>query len=348
MFDLRIRFRHLQCFLSIAQTRSVGRAAETLSITQPALSKTLRELEEALGVRLFERDKKGMMLTRFGEIFMHHAAASVSSLRLGVDSVKVAQSNGAFGVAVGALPNVAARLIPAAIRQFKSMAPTTEVSLLSADNARLLDLARHGELDMVVGRLARPEHMTGLTFEPLYNERIAIVARPGHPLGSGRPLTPSKLGQFPFILPPRATIIRHEIDRFLIAQGIEVPTDTVETTVTVFGGEYARLTDSLWFVPYGVVARDLLDKRLIELAIRAESLEGPVGLTTRLDGALSPAASLMLQAVRTAARAGAEASDSHLEMTAGEKAIWPRTSRSRKQAASRKRPVSKRSKKRNV
>ncbi len=348
MLDITIRFRHLQCFLTIAQKHSVGRAAEALSITQPALSKTLRELEGALGVRLFERDKKGMTLTRFGEIFLHHAAASISSLRHGVDSIRLAQSKGGMGVALGALPNVASRLLPTAVEHFKRVAPTTEVSIVAGDNAPLLDMLRHREVDIVVGRLARPEHMIGLIFEPLYTERIAVTTRPGHPLDGKRPLTPTSLAQYPFVLPLRSTIIRHEIDRFLIAQGIEVPANTVETTAVAFSLEYVLKTETIWFVPYGAVARHLADNQLAELAIRDGSLEGPVGLTTRSDGTLSSAASLMAQAIRTVGRTNTNIVDSRLDMAEAEKAIWRELRRSGKQTASRKRPQLKRSKKRNA
>lgn len=348
MLDVRIRFRHLQCFLTIAQKRSVGRAAEVLSITQPALSKTLKELEDALGVRLFERDKKGMSLTKFGDIFMHHAAASISSLRHGVDSIKLAQAKGAFGVSVGALPNAMTDLLPAAVKAFKATAPTTQVSVVAGDNAQLLGRLRHGELDIVVGRLARLEHMAGLSFDPLYNERIVIAVRAGHPLAGKSPVTPEMIGQFPLILPNRETIIRQEIDRFLIAQGIESPADTIESTAVVFGAEYTERTDTIWFVPYGVVARYLADRRLIELPVGDESLGGPVGLTTRVEDPLSPAAALMLHAIRGAARASHPASDSHLGMDQAEKAIWRGSRPSSKQAAARKRPIKKKSKRRNV
>jgi len=348
MLDARIRFRHLRCFLTIAQKRSVGRAAEALSITQPALSKTLRELEDVLGVRLFERDKKGMMLTKFGEIFMHHAATSISALRHGVDSIKLAQSKGAFGVSVGALPNAMTELMPAAVQQFKSAAPATQVRVVDGDNVRLLDLLRHGDLDIVVGRLARPEFMEGLSFEPLYNERIVIVVRPGHPLAGKRSPTPELIGKYPLILPQRNTIIRHEIDRFLIAKGIESSADTIESTAVVFGAEYTERTDTIWFVPYGVIARYIADKRLIELLIGDESLGGTVGLTTRLEEALSPAATVMLQTIRTVARAGHNASDSHWGIDKAEKAIWRGPRRSSKQAATRKRPTKMKSKRRNA
>src|SRR5471032_2192886 len=83
----RIKFRHLQCFLAVTQFGSVQRAADSLSITQPAVSKTIGELESILGVRLFERGRRGAAPTRDGRLFAPHAAACVGALREGVDEL---------------------------------------------------------------------------------------------------------------------------------------------------------------------------------------------------------------------------------------------------------------------
>lgn len=298
MNDIRIRFRHLQSFLSIAQHRSVGAAAHSLAITQPALSKTLRELEEALGVQLFVRDKKGMLLTRFGEIFLQHAAASMASLRQGIDSIKLAENMGAVGVAIGILPNVAARIMPMAIHAFKESAPTTTVRIVTGSNSHLLDQLRLGEIDFVLGRLAQPEYMVGLSFEHLYFESLVLAVRPQHPLAKAQRLRMKMISDYPWILPHHGTIIRLEIDRFLLAQGITAPRDVIETTSIAFGRGYLRSCDSIWFIPRGAVEPDLSDGSLVALPLTSSTMEGPVGITIRTDVASNPPALLMMDAIR--------------------------------------------------
>ena len=83
----RIKFRHLQCFLETSRQGSVGKARVSLSINRPAVSQTLRELEEVLGVKLFDRSKRKISLTRFGDVFLRHASTSVTALKQGVDSI---------------------------------------------------------------------------------------------------------------------------------------------------------------------------------------------------------------------------------------------------------------------
>ncbi|RZJ09606.1 MAG: LysR family transcriptional regulator, partial [Haliea sp.] len=112
MIDDRIKFRHLQCFLAVNQHGSLQKAADVLAISQPAVSKTLKELEALLDVRLFERGRKGAVMTREGEAFARHAGASVSALREAVASVAQTRREGSAVVSIGVLPTVAPWLMP--------------------------------------------------------------------------------------------------------------------------------------------------------------------------------------------------------------------------------------------
>jgi LysR family pca operon transcriptional activator len=296
MLDNRIRFRHLQGFLAVAQHRRVRTAADALSITQPALSKTLRELEATLGAQLFRRDKKGMLLTRLGEVFLQHAAASVASLRHGVDSIRMAASAGGHGVVAGALPNVATELMPLAVGRFKRHTPEIMVRVVTGENAMLLNLLRLGELDFVVGRLAQPEHMVGLTFAHLYSEQLVFVVRAKHPLLKIRRFTAPMISEYPCLFPQNGTIIRDELDRFLIAEGVPQPKNIVETLSIAFGRSYTRTSDTVWFIPRGVAEAELTSRTLVELPMAG--MQGPVGITTKLASNLSAAGSTMIKVVR--------------------------------------------------
>ncbi|KHJ61095.1 LysR family transcriptional regulator, partial [Burkholderia glumae] len=114
--DGRVKFRHLQCFLAVAQLGGVQKAAESLSITQPAVSKTIAELESILGVKLFERGRQGAQPTREARLFLPHASASVLALRQGVGLLAGESSGAAATLELGMLPTVAASLAPAVLR----------------------------------------------------------------------------------------------------------------------------------------------------------------------------------------------------------------------------------------
>lgn len=302
MIYQRIKFRHLQCFLEVARQRSVVKAADALAVTQPAVSKTLRELETTLDVKLFDRSKRGVVLTRFGEVFLRYAGASVTALRQGVDSLAQARNEGGFAITVGALPTVAARVIPAAIRGFKSDGMETTVRIVTGQNTVLLSQLRVGDLDLVVGRLAEPELMTGLSFEHLYSEHIAFVVRPDHPLLDARVFDLKRLRDHTVLLPIEGSIIRPFVDRFLIANGVAAIPDRIETVSMAFGRNYTRNSDAVWIISHGVVADDLADGLLVELPVETAPTMGPVGLTTRADTPPSLAAQMLMQAVRDVSR----------------------------------------------
>ena len=187
MIDSRMKIRHLQCFMEVARLGHVGRAADQLAVTQPAVSKTLRELEELLNVRLFTRGPKGLALTPLGEAFQHHAATGVVALQQAIECVAQGKRQGDTNMRIGALPTVAVRLMPQAVHELTAQRRDAAVHLITGPNAILLERLKRRELDVVVGRLADPDQMIGLAFEQLYLERMAVVVPPGHPLLAERP-----------------------------------------------------------------------------------------------------------------------------------------------------------------
>ena len=190
MIDARMKIRHLQCFMEVARLGHVGRAADQLAVTQPAVSKTLRELEELLNVRLFTRGPKGLALTPLGEAFQHYAATGVVALQQAIDSVAQGKLQGDSNIKIGALPTVAVRLMPQAVRALTAQRRDAAVHLITGPNRILLERLKSRELDVVVGRLADPDQMIGLAFEQLYLERMAVVVHPRHPLVGERAARP--------------------------------------------------------------------------------------------------------------------------------------------------------------
>jgi LysR family pca operon transcriptional activator len=305
--DRRVKYRHLQCFLEIARQRSVVKAAAALSVTQPAVSKTIRELEELLGVALFERRGRGVALTRFGDVFLRYAGASVTALRQGIDSITRARTSGGMTIKVGALPTVSTRVMPFAVSLFKQENTGTIVRVVTGENSVLLSQLRTGDLDLVVGRLADPELMTGLSFEHLYSERVSFVVRPGHPLLRENPFTLTGLTRFTVLMPTEGSIIRPLVDRFFVGHGTATIPDQIETVSMAFGRRYTRMTDAVWIISRGVIADDLADGVLVELPVESEETSGPVGLTTRADIPPSLPAVMLMQTIREAARQRAAA-----------------------------------------
>src|SRR3569833_1129743 len=145
MTDLPVKFRHLRPLVEVARQQSVGRAAEVLHVTQPAVTKTLRELESAIGARLVEREGRGIRITQFGEVFLQHAGASLAAIQRGIDSVARARANSGPPLRVGALPTVSARIMPLAIEKFLALKTGNTVKIATGENLVLLEQLRLGQ-----------------------------------------------------------------------------------------------------------------------------------------------------------------------------------------------------------
>ncbi|OJF94097.1 pca operon transcription factor PcaQ [Pararhizobium antarcticum] len=301
MIDSRVKFRHLQTFVEVARQKSVMKAAGLLNVSQPAVTKTIRELEEALGVSVFERDGRGIRITRYGEVFLRHAGAALTALRQGIDSVSSARLGDAVPLRIGALPTVSTRIMPQAIAAFLKEETGSRIKIVTGENAVLLEQLRIGDLDLVVGRLAAPEQMTGFSFEHLYSERVLFVVRAGHPLLQGGLSVFSTLGNYTILMPTRASIIRPFVERFLIANAIASLPTQIETVSDAFGRAFVRSSDAVWIISAGVVESDIRDGTIRALPIDTSETKGPVGLTMRTDSIPSLPLSLLIQTVREAA-----------------------------------------------
>ncbi|AMJ63550.1 pca operon transcription factor PcaQ [Bosea sp. PAMC 26642] len=298
MIDARVRLRHITAFLEVIHRGSVTAAADALTVTQPAISKTLRELEDILDARLFDRSGRVLALSAAGEVFLHHAEASLSALRRGIDSVRSVESQ--HLLRIGVLPTASARTMPEAMKLLKSQQFRPTLRIVTGDNDVLLSQLRSGELDLVVGRFAGPERMTGFSFEQLYSEPLAFVVRPDHP-GLNAAFDIRRLRDFPVLMPPPRSVIRPTVDAFLFANGVGRISDQIETVSMAFGRRYVRISDAVWIISVGVVDDDLTLGLLALLRVDTRDTQGPVGITTRADeiGA-NPSLAVVAQALRTA------------------------------------------------
>ena len=287
--DRRIKFRHLDAFSAIARASSFKIAAEQLNLTQPAISKTLRELEEILGVIVMKRSRAGVSLTPEGEVFLQFAEQSTAALRHGLRSIKAASST-AGQLKVGALPSVASTLLPHATLAFMKQSPDTLFEIYEGPHSELTGRLRSGGLDLVVGRLGKPDSMVGLGFRQLYSEEVVVVSSPDSPAVSVSDA--ADLDRFRVLYPPKDSAIRPLVARLLIAKGVPLFRNRIETASTAFGRAVTISDlDTVWIISKGVVADDIAEGRLVLLNIDMSQTAGAVGIMSRAEEVPSVAAS---------------------------------------------------------
>jgi LysR family pca operon transcriptional activator len=304
--DTRIKFRHLVCFLEVARQGTLARAADRLAVSQPAISKTLKELEELLGTSLFERSKAGVALTEAGLAFLRYAGPSVQALRDGVNSVRGGEHESGT-VRLGVLSTVESLLIPEVVRRLHAQHPALVASVVTGPSAFLLSKLHVGELDLVVGRMTDSPQIQGLTFEHLYSESMTLVVRADHPL-LGVARAQDLLQDYPVVLPLAGTTIRKYADSLFIQCGIAQPRQRLETLSITLSRRYVQSSDAVWIAPYDAVQLDLAKGDLAELQLGIKEPGGSVGICSNAAVPLSLAAHWCVDVLREVGQAYREGS----------------------------------------
>lgn len=301
LLDSRIKLRHVSCFLEVTRQGGVVPASKALGLSQPAVSKSLSELEMVLGVRLFDRSGRKLILTTDGEIFARHAVTAAAALRQGVESLHAARS-GQQLVRLGALPTVEAEVVPRAVARFVAGSMACRVHVESGPSPHLLALLREGKLDFIVGRMASPDSMKALAFEHLYSEELTFAVRPNHPLAPRKSLEYREIEPFVLLIPPREAIIRPTVDAMFVAGGMRQSHLEIETVSNSFARAYALENDAIWIISRSVVERDLTLGQLVSLPLDTSASHGPVGITMRSGETPSVVVAAMLDIVRAVVR----------------------------------------------
>jgi DNA-binding transcriptional LysR family regulator len=270
-------------------------------MTQPAASKLLKDLEDMLEVKLFDRLPRGVRPTWYGETMIRHARMALASLSQAHDEIDALKA-GRFGqVAIGSITAPAITLLPDAVARVKEEHPSLRIALQVETSDVLMERLAQGKLDMVIGRLFERHDKTGLRYQALVEEPVAAVVRPGHPLMEVTSLTLRDLVGAGWIIPPTGSVLRHRFELMFQEEGLDTPGNLIETTALLFMTRMLGQSDLV-----GVVASDvalyyqehgLCAILPIELPCKMDAF----GMITRTDRLLAPAATVMLKALRAVA-----------------------------------------------
>lgn len=243
----RLRLRHYELLTLLAKERTVRAAARHMSLTQPAISKMLREIEDCFGTPLFERSRTGVTANAAGERLIRHAVIAMNETRALGEEVDAIVGHGATMLRVGTLPMTPR--IPEAIARLRARIPGAKVQMREARIVDLIPALRDGELDCVVGGLP-PEALEGadidkLRIEHLAPDRIHVVASPSHRLSVRRRFHWRQLEGERWVLPPRQSMLRRAIIDAHHRAGLTPPEADVELTSPFFLTTLLALDTSL-------------------------------------------------------------------------------------------------------
>lgn len=229
-----LKLSQLVVFEAVVQAGSILAASRELALTQPAVSKSLHELERFLDQALFVRSKKGVVLTEFGRLFERHARTMLLELRCLSDGLNAWQMGVSGHVVVGTLITASAALVPEAIHRLREVAPDVEVEVRVGTNTTLFPALARGDLDVVVGYLPQDnEPLPGavpsdrLQHHKLYDEALCVVVDRGHPLAAQQGLSLRELHDQEWILPTPDSVAYAAACAMFDSEGLPLPARVV-------------------------------------------------------------------------------------------------------------------------
>ncbi|MFC4312297.1 LysR family transcriptional regulator [Steroidobacter flavus] len=288
-----IQTKQLLYFVEASRSGSLLKAAQRLAVTQPAITSAIHKLESTLGAKLLDRSRQGVALTAYGRVFIQHAVKVLSELNVGVARVQ-ATRNAEFGhVNVGVLPISASPLLPLALASFKRTHPRVVITVVPSHNDNLLPALRLGELDFVIGYAGTSEQMADLDHRVLFNERLVLVVRKGHPLAGKKPPRRGDLLEHPWFIAHPYQEFRDPVNALFAGQKVPFPTNFVEGNYHI-ANEFLRESTGIAVLPHNLVARDLASGDLVELTVREGLGSCAVHISRRdRDDLASPARALI-------------------------------------------------------
>ena len=298
----KFRLRHVELIAELHDCRSILKASKRLSLTQPTVTKALRDVESTLGVKLFERSNRGLEPTAYGEIFARHAKIVLAQLRHAAEELESLRAGYSGKVTVGTLLAASASILPDAIALLKKQRPGVAISVVVGTYDILMPALLGGDLDMVLGRLPEEGRSRALLYEEFYAEPICIVTRRGHPLSRKRRLSLRDLSNEAWLLPLPETALRRQIERAFVEAGAPLPRNVIESVSILTNRALLRKSDSVGVMPYHVALDDVELGLLAILPVKLKSIESPVGAILRAPGTLPPAASALLDCLRLAGK----------------------------------------------
>ena len=238
--------RTIEYFFTAAASSSLRAAAQDIGITQPALTKAIRRLEDYFRVPLFDRHARGVTPTVYGTALLHHAADLKTSLAAAWQEIEALRTGSAGLVKIGAGPSWQDAVLPEAIGELRLSRPGVQVHVMGGDDDQLKKQLKSKALDFVLAAVPETQRLEPeLAWQPLLADEYCVIADVGHPLRRRRKVRAEDLLEFPWILPPATTNIVGRLQSLLRAAGLPPPVPAIETNVISLKFALMRGSDCL-------------------------------------------------------------------------------------------------------
>lgn len=292
--------RDLHYFEVIAELEHIGRATERLHRSQPALTGSVRRLEEAYGARLIERTGRGIRLTAAGRTLLKWAQRARLDLDNAHREIRDLSQGMTGEVKLGIVPTAAQFLLPPAARTLLKEAPGVKLKTTVALGDVLRPKLANGDIDLMVGTESIDDR--DLTSQLLAEDRIVVAAAASHPLFERPTLTLRDLVGHPWVLQPPGAPVRDWLDQTFDRHRLPRPDVQVESTMLLMLPTLIEETGLLSFISRLHLRAGSSGAQLREVAVRGATMRRRMVVSSRKDGYLSPAADRLVALLATQAR----------------------------------------------
>ena len=264
----QVKFHQIRAFVEVARQGSIRGASRALNLSQPALTKSIKELEEGVAAQLFVRRSKGVALTECGESFYQHANLILEELRAAQDDIRQRQGQLAGQINIGMGASISRSLMPAVITRFHAQHPLVKVRIMEGQLVSMINELRQGELDFTINTYFQGPYDHEFTFEKLFEKLFAIFCREGHPAIGAKSI--NDLLNYNWTMPtPRGSYYKQLQDIFSHRSQIPqigIVCETFSSCISL-----VAQSDFLSILPQELGCDPLLAHRLVMLPV-AESL----------------------------------------------------------------------------
>ncbi len=291
-----MKLAHLRDVLAVAEQGSIRAAGRQLGSTQPAITRSIRELEHELGVSLFERHAKGIRLTDMGRVFVRRAEAVQQEVRRAREEIEQLKGGTTGEVSIALSTATIMSLMPRAIDDFRRRYPDVVLKIHESFFQPVEKDLLSGRIDLYVGPLDQARGTPQFAVEPLFDNYRQIVARSGHPLAGARTL--EELVDAAWVRPTLSShIIEGDFEEMFVTAGLPRPNIVVNARSALITMLAVAYSDLLTVVP-----RQWADLPLLRGAVEPLALPplaaAPVAIVRRLDMPLTPVAEYLCDMIR--------------------------------------------------
>jgi len=283
-----MQISQISAFLAIAELESFSLAAERLHITQPAVSKRIRQLENHVKVALFDRIGKRSILTPNGRAFKPHAERILQELKSFRSGLSQQQAIPSGNLSFATSHHIGLHRLPQTLRDFKIRYPKVDLDLHFMDSEDACAAIANNELELAIVTL--PEHKDErLHCEPVWVDQLVVVLAGDHPLAESGDITPGSLLQHASILPSMGTFTRKIINNLFAGKqdllNIILETNYLETIKVMVSANLG----------WSILPESMVDSSLLSYPLQGLDVRRPLGIVTRNNRTLSISSSAMIE-----------------------------------------------------